>query len=228
MTMIMLTHTENSTTSGTPNISSFGIFLRLADWIHATNTDTPSNVIMYLSPYLRFDYGMNYLPFDDTMIRSLQNRTLKIIQHKMRDLPIMSEAHTRADILEIGKDERSQNYNAVVSRCRDLLWEEADEDAGIHPATSHAFEGAVRLLSETVLQMHETFPRASTSTDEKGSINLYWTKPGRNVVAIVPSSVGDLATVFYRDGNDYDLEKHESISTLASTLARWLDWLAAT
>lgn len=97
-----------------------------------------------------------------------------------------------------------------------------EEDEDYTRPTSYAFESALNLLlsaRDVLYQSASEFPRASFGTTDKGSVLIYWRKPGRSVQAVVP---------FQPEGDGYIHVLEGSTPTIyddlrGSTLAKALD-----
>ena len=83
--------------------------------------------------------------------------------------------------------DKEDGTKATFGRLSQLPYMEEDEDC-TRP-TLYAFEAALNLLLSTrdmLRQSASDFPRASFGTTDKGSILIYWRKPGRSVQAVIP------------------------------------------
>lgn len=83
--------------------------------------------------------------------------------------------------------DKDDGTEATFSQFSQLPYMEEDED--FTRPTCYAFETALNLLlsaRDILYQSMSKFPRASFGTTDKGSILIYWRKPGRSVQAVVP------------------------------------------
>jgi hypothetical protein len=115
---------------------------------------------------------------------------------------------------------KEDGTRATFGQLCQLPYMEEDED--YTRPTSYAFESALNLLlsaRDVLYQSASEFPRASFGTTDKGSVLIYWRKPGRSVQAVVP---------FQPEGDGYIHVLEGSTPTIyddlrGSTLAKALD-----
>ncbi len=70
----------------------------------------------------------------------------------------------------------SSDITVTLKRLIDLLEEDESDEYGILQPSQSAFKLAMLLVIEAYEVMGDSFPRASASTDEQGSIRLTWSK----------------------------------------------------
>jgi hypothetical protein len=116
----------------------------------------------------------------------------------------------------------SGELGVVLSRLRDLLTE-GEAETELKP-TDYAITTAARLILETSDYLHVPFLRATVSTDEDGAVYIYWRKPSRKVHLNIPALPSEAPHVYYREGEQYGVEK----DTSAERLAHWLEWYSET
>jgi hypothetical protein len=117
----------------------------------------------------------------------------------------------------------SSDLTVTLKRLIALLEEDETDDYGILQPSQTAFKLAMRLIVEAYELLGENFPRASVSTDEKGSIRLTWSKlePECAVRLICPADNDQEAYLYHELGDTYAVEQ----SVTSSVLAQWLKWL---
>jgi len=111
-------------------------------------------------------------------------------------------------------------FNQVLKRLVDLL-RDADEEGAIPEL--YAFETTYNLLGST--REHLTamvFPRATVSSDESGTIFIFWRNSHRKVHLVVPSDPDASMYIYHEEGNIYAVE----YDVTGRTLANWLEWYA--
>lgn len=62
------------------------------------------------------------------------------------------------------------NFPVTVERLLELLYLEEEDEYGIFRPTEYAFKTAIKLIVEAYDVLGNNFPKASTSTDDSGSI----------------------------------------------------------
>jgi hypothetical protein len=117
----------------------------------------------------------------------------------------------------------SSNITVTLKRLIALLEEDETDEYGILQPSQSAFKLAMRLVVETYEIMGDSFPRASASTDEQGSIRLTWSKlePECEVRLVCPADANQQAYLYHELGENYAVEK----SVTTSILVQWLEWL---
>lgn len=117
----------------------------------------------------------------------------------------------------------SSDIAVTLKRLIALLEEDETDEYGILQPSQSAFKLAMRLVVEVYEIMGDTFPRASASTDEQGSIRLTWSKlePECEVRLICPTDANQQAYLYHELGENYAVEK----SVTTSILVQWLEWL---
>jgi hypothetical protein len=104
-----------------------------------------------------------------------------------------------------------------------LLEEDGTDDYGILQPSQSAFKRAMRFILEAYESLGESFPKASVSTDEKGSIRLTWSNPEPDceVRLICPADHSQEAFLYHELGDTYAVEQNVT----PSALVQWLRWL---
>lgn len=117
----------------------------------------------------------------------------------------------------------SSDIAVTLKRLIALLEEDETDEYGILQPSQSAFKLAMRLVVEAYEIMGDSFPRASASTDEQGSIRLTWSKlePECEVRLICPADANQQAYLYHELGESYDVEK----SVTTPILVQWLEWL---
>lgn len=117
----------------------------------------------------------------------------------------------------------SSNITVRLKRLVALLDEDERDEYGILQPSQSAFKLAMRLLLETYEAMSDSFPRASASTDEQGSIRLTWSKrsPECEVRLVCPARADRQAYLYHELRDTYAVEQNVT----ASILVQWLEWL---
>ncbi|MFB2835842.1 hypothetical protein [Floridanema evergladense] len=115
----------------------------------------------------------------------------------------------------------SSDIAVTLKRLIALLEEDETDEYGILQPSQSAFKLAMRLVVEAYEIMGDSFPRASASTDEQGSIRLTWSKlePECEVRLICPTDANQQAYLYHELGESYAVEK----SVTASILVQWLE-----
>jgi hypothetical protein len=70
----------------------------------------------------------------------------------------------------------SSPITVTLKRLVALLEEDETDEYGVLQPSQAAFKLAMRLVLEAYDAMGDSFPKASASTDEQGSIRLTWSK----------------------------------------------------
>ncbi|MEG3966382.1 hypothetical protein QUA00_01820 [Microcoleus sp. T2B6] len=114
------------------------------------------------------------------------------------------------------------NFRITVERLIELLDLEEEDEYGILRPTEYAFRTAMKLIVEAYDILGDSFPKASTATDELGSIRLAWQKVNadRRVRLFCPHNADDKAYIYHQNSEEYGSED----ITSAATLAHWLEW----
>ncbi|MFB2938563.1 hypothetical protein ACE1B6_25215 [Aerosakkonemataceae cyanobacterium BLCC-F154] len=117
----------------------------------------------------------------------------------------------------------SSDIAVTLKRLIALLEEDETDEYGILQPSQSAFKLAMRLVVEAYEIMGDSFPRASASTDEQGSIRLTWSKlePECEVRLICPADANQQAYLYHEFGENYAVEK----SVTTPILVQWLEWL---
>jgi hypothetical protein len=115
----------------------------------------------------------------------------------------------------------SSDIRVTLKRLIDLLEEDESDEYGILQPSQSAFKLAMRLVIETYEVMGDSFPRASASTDEQGSIRLTWSKlESECEVRLVCPANAELPYLYHELGDIYAVER----DITASILVQWLEW----
>ncbi|MEG5035560.1 hypothetical protein [Microcoleus sp. AT3-D2] len=114
------------------------------------------------------------------------------------------------------------NFRITVERLIELLDLEEDDEYGILRPTEYAFRTAMKLVVEAYDSMGNSFPKASTGTDDQGSIRLAWQniKADRRVRLFCPHSSDEKAYIYHQDSDKYASEN----ITSGAILVYWLEW----
>ncbi|MBE9162988.1 MULTISPECIES: hypothetical protein [Microcoleaceae] len=114
------------------------------------------------------------------------------------------------------------NFRITVERLLELLDLEEEDEYGILRPTEYAFRTAMKLVVEAYDRMGNSFPKASTATDDRGSIRLAWQnrKADRKVRLFCPSNAEEKTYVYHQNSEEYGSED----ITSAVTLVYWLEW----
>ena len=118
------------------------------------------------------------------------------------------------------------NFRVTVERLLELLDLEEEDEYGILRPTEYAFKTAMKLIVEAYDILGDNFPKASTSTDDSGSITLDWTslEPDRTVRLFCPFSAIQAVDIFHHTKDEYAVEDIVS----SPTLVYWLQWFNET
>ncbi|MEG4324281.1 hypothetical protein [Microcoleus sp. herbarium5] len=114
------------------------------------------------------------------------------------------------------------NFRITVERLIELLDLEEDDEYGILRPTEYAFRTAMKLVVEAYDSMGNSFPKASTGTDDQGSIRLAWQniKADRRVRLFCPHSSDEKAYIYHQDSDKYASQN----ITSGAILVYWLEW----
>lgn len=117
----------------------------------------------------------------------------------------------------------NSDVTVTLKRLVALLEEDETDDYGILQPSQSAFNLAMRLVIDAYEAMGNTFPRASVSTDEQGSIRLTWSKQAidAEVRLVCPANANQKAYLYHELKDDYAVE-HD---VTAFILVQWLEWL---
>lgn len=117
----------------------------------------------------------------------------------------------------------SSNITVTLKRLVSLLEEDEVDDYGILQPSQTAFKLAMKLVIDAYEAMYDSFPKASASTDEQGSIRLTWSKqaPEREVRLVCPATNDQKAYLYHESKDNYAVER----DVTASILVHWLEWL---
>jgi hypothetical protein len=116
----------------------------------------------------------------------------------------------------------SSPITATLKRLVALLEEDETDEYGVLQPSQTAFKLAMHFVVETYDLMGDRFPKASASTDEKGSIRLTWSKlePDCEVRLICPAHADRPAYLYHELGSSYAVERDVTVSNLM----QWLEW----
>jgi hypothetical protein len=114
------------------------------------------------------------------------------------------------------------NFRVTIERLLELLDLEEEDEYGILRPTEYAFKTAMKLIVEAYDVLGNNFPKASTSTDDSGSITLDWTSLDRDrtVRLFCPYSAEQPVDIFHHTKDEYAVEDIVS----SPTLVYWLQW----
>jgi hypothetical protein len=117
----------------------------------------------------------------------------------------------------------SSPITVTLKRLVALLEEDETDEYGVLQPSQTAFKLAMRLVLEAYDAMGDSFPKASASTDEQGSIRLTWSKLESDceVRLFCPAHSDQQAYLYHELGKDYAVEREVTISVLL----QWLEWL---
>jgi hypothetical protein len=117
----------------------------------------------------------------------------------------------------------SSPITVTLKRLVALLEEDETDECGVLQPSQTAFKLAMRLVLEAYDAMGDSFPKASASTDEQGSIRLTWSKLESDceVRLVCPAHADQQAYLYHELGNDYAVEREVTVSILL----QWLEWL---
>ncbi len=117
----------------------------------------------------------------------------------------------------------SSPITVTLKRLVALLDEDETDEYGVLQPNQSAFKLAMRFVVEAYDAMGDSFPKASVSTDEQGSIRLTWSKLESDceVRLICPARTDQQAYLYHEFGNDYAVEREVTVSVLL----QWLEWL---
>jgi hypothetical protein len=117
----------------------------------------------------------------------------------------------------------SSPITVTLKRLVALLEEDEADEYGVLQPSQAAFKLAMRFIVEAYDVMGESFPKASASTDEQGSIRLTWSKIESDceVRLICPAHHDQQAYLYHELGNNYAVEREVTVSILLL----WLEWL---
>jgi hypothetical protein len=117
----------------------------------------------------------------------------------------------------------SSPITVTLKRLVALLEEDETDEYGVLQTSQTAFKLAMRLVLEAYDAMGDSFPKASASTDEQGSIRLTWSKLESDceVRLVCPAHADQQAYLYHELGNDYAVEREVTVSILL----QWLEWL---
>jgi hypothetical protein len=117
----------------------------------------------------------------------------------------------------------SSPITVTLKRLVALLEEDETDEYGVLQPSQTAFKLAMRLVLEAYDAMGDSFPKASASTDEQGSIRLTWSKLESDceVRLFCPAHSDQQAYLYHELGNDYAVEREVTVSILL----QWLEWL---
>ena len=116
--------------------------------------------------------------------------------------------------------DKEDGTRATLDQLCQLPYLEEDEDY-VRP-TLYAFEAALNLLlsaRDILYQNSAPFPHATFGTTDKGSLLIYWRKPGRSVQAVVPCQPKGDGYVHVLEGSTPTIHDDLDGVTLARALA---------
>jgi len=127
-----------------------------------------------------------------------------------------------ADAASHALTDKEDGTGSTFSQLCRLPYMEEDED--YTRPTAYAFESALTLLlsaRDSLYQSAHDFPRASFGTTDKGSILIYWRRPGHSVQAVVSSQPTGDGYIQVMEG--FMPKTHEGLEgqTLAKMLAEF-------
>jgi len=114
------------------------------------------------------------------------------------------------------------NFRITVEGLIELLDLEEEDEYGILRPTEYAFRTAMKLVVEAYDILGDNFPKASTATDELGSIRLAWqnVNADRRVRLFCPHSSDEKAYIYHQNSEEYASED----ITSGAILVYWLEW----
>lgn len=113
----------------------------------------------------------------------------------------------------------SSDITVTLKQLIDLLEEDESDEYGILQPSRSAFKLAMRLVIEAYEVMGDSFPRASASTDEQGSIRLTWSfLESECEVRLVCQAFAEQPYLYHELGDIYAVER----DITASILVQWL------
>jgi hypothetical protein len=114
----------------------------------------------------------------------------------------------------------SSAMTLTIKRLLALLEEDETDEYGILQPSQAAFKLAMRFVVEAYETMGDSFPKASASTDEEGSIRLTWSKPESDceVRLICPAQIDKAPYLYHELGSTYAVERE------VPDLTYWLEW----
>lgn len=113
----------------------------------------------------------------------------------------------------------SSDITVTLKRLIDLLEEDESDEYGILQPSQSAFKLAMLLVIEAYEVMGDSFPRASASIDEQGSIRLTWSKlESEYEVRLVCAANAEQPYLYLELGDTYALQRDIN----ASILVQWL------
>jgi hypothetical protein len=117
---------------------------------------------------------------------------------------------------------RNPDLIGIFGELLALCNEEPEDDYGILRPTQYAFFTTVQLLISAGLQSRKRLPYGSVASDSEGGVRIEWYRDGREVRLVVPASEDGQPYIYHESDDVYNIERNPS----ASTLSRWLDWIA--
>lgn len=129
---------------------------------------------------------------------------------------------TKEQITDSSSNSGLSNFRITVERLLELLDLESEDEYGILRPTEYAFRTAMKLVVEAYDSMGNSFPKASTGTDDQGSIRLAWQNinADRRVRLFCPHNADDKAYIYHQKSEEYGSED----ITSAAILVHWLEW----
>lgn len=117
----------------------------------------------------------------------------------------------------------SSDITVTLKRLIALLEEDETDKYGILQPSQSAFKLAMQLVVDAYEIMGDSFPRASASTDDQGSIRLTWSKQAIDIEVrlVCPANANQKAYLYRELRDDYAVE-HD---VTAFILVQWLEWL---
>ena len=125
-------------------------------------------------------------------------------------------------VAQSAKPSRS-DITVTLKRIVAVLNEDETDEYGILQPVQSSFKLAMRLVLETYEAMGDSFPKASASTDEQGSIRLSWSKLEQEceVRLVCPARADQQAHLYHELGDSFAVEQNVT----AFVLVEWLEWL---
>jgi hypothetical protein len=116
------------------------------------------------------------------------------------------------------------NFRITVERLIELLDLEEEDEYGILRPTEYAFRTAMKLVVEAYDILGDNFPKASTGTDDQGSIRLAWENinADRRVRLFCPHNANEKAYTYHQKSEEYGSKALTSAVILVDRL-KWFN-----
>ena len=116
------------------------------------------------------------------------------------------------------------NFRITVERLLELLNLEQEDEYEILRQSEYAFRTAMKLIVETYDILGDGFPKASTGTDDIGSIRLAWqnVNADRRVRLFCPHNADEKAYIYHQKSEEYGSEDITSAVILVDRL-KWFN-----